>query len=232
MGQDCWSQTEALLTNWCHETIYQIYDSSMSLTHWYQYYQIPPPRIWWQLTSASLSRSLAIWSITNLVFMWRYLSVAYFLMNICKSIYHSVWRLPTSLFIYWHFNIPMPMYSLTKMHTQKCGNFAKTMRMISSHVKFLCFRTCLNNVNVSRWDFECYPHWSADLAQRSRLFICVETKSCCMLSSSIASAVFWVNSAQFFSGKSMSTKQHYFLFLGRSPDHSHLPIAHMPWEDI
>ena len=130
------------------------------------------------------------------------------------STYCSIWRPPTSL------------------STQKCGNFAKTMRMTSSHIQLLCFKTCLNNVNVSRWDFECYPHWSADLAQRSRLFICVETKSWCMLSSSIASAVFWVNSAQFFSGKSMSTKQHHSHFLGRNPDHSHLPIAHMPWEGI
>ena len=60
--------------------------------------------------------------------------------------------------------------------------------------------------------FECDPHRSADLTQRSRLFICVETNNWCMLSSSIASAIFWVNSAQFFSSKSMSMKQHHSQF--------------------
>ncbi len=60
---------------------------------------------------------------------------------------------------------------------------------------------------TSKWHFEYDTHWSADLTQRSRLFICVETNSWCTLSSSIASAVCWVNSTQFFSGKSMSMKQ-------------------------
>ena len=148
------------------------------------------------------------------------------------SIHHSIWRPPTSLTTYCHLKFPIPMCSFTKMHTQKCGNFPKTTTMTFSHVNFLCFRTCLNNVNVSKWDCECDPHWSADLTQRSRLFICVETNSCCMLSLSIACAVFWVNSAQFFSGKSMSMKQHHSHFSGRISHYSHLPIAHMPWEDI
>ena len=57
----------------------------MSLTHWYQYYQILPLRIWQQLTCASLSCSLAIWSMTTVVFMWRHLaSITYLLMNFCK----------------------------------------------------------------------------------------------------------------------------------------------------
>ena len=146
------------------------------------------------------------------------------------SIYHSIWRSPTSLSTYCHLNFPMLMCSLTKMHTQKCGNFEKTMVMTSSHVQALGFRTCLNYVSSSKWNFECDPHWSADLTQRSRLFICVETKSWRMLSSSIASAVCWVNSAQLLSGKSMSMKQHYNLLGWKH--HSHLPIAHMPWEDI
>ena len=67
------------------------------------------------------------------------------------------------------------------------------------------------------WGSECDPYWSADLTHRSRLFICVEINSWCMLSSSIASAVFWVNSAQFFSGKSISMKQYYTHFSGRNP---------------
>ena len=194
-------------------------------------YLIPPPRIWWQLTCASLSCLPAIWHMTNLIFMWRHCSVTYLLMNF-RSIYHSIWRPLTSLWTYCHLNFPMPMCTLTKMHTQKCGNFPKTMRMTWNHDQFSCFRACLNNVNVSKWDFECDPHRSADSTQRSRLFICVETNSWCMVSSSIASAVFWVNSAQFFSGKSMSMKQHQSQFLGRNPDPSHLPIAHIPWEDI
>ncbi len=149
-------------------------------------------------------------------------------------IYHSIWRPLTALSTYCHLNLPMLTYSLTKMHTQKCGNFEKIMRRISSfHLKFLWFRTCLNNVSVSKWHFKCDNHCSADLTQRSRLFICVETNSWCMLSSSIASAVCWVNSAQFFSGKSMSMKQYYSDVSGsQDPYHSHLPIAHMPWEDI
>ena len=110
------------------------------------------------------------------------------------------------------FNFSYANVEFEKMHTQKCGNFENTMIMTSSHVQFLCFRTCLNSVNVNKWHVECDAHWSADLTQRSRLFICVETNSWCMLSSSIASAVCWVNSAQFFSGKSMSMEQHYSLF--------------------
>jgi len=139
------------------------------------------------------------------------------------SIDHFIWRPPTSLSTYCHLIFPMPMYSLTKTHTQKCGNFEKTATMTLSHVQCLYFKTCLNNVNVSKWHFECDPHWSADLTERSRLFICVETNSWCMLSSFIASAVCWVNSAQFFSGKSMSTKQcwvNYSHFSGRN---LHLP---------
>ena len=134
-----------------------------------------------------------------------------------SSIYHSIWIPPTSLSTYFHLNFHILMCSLTKMQTQKCGNFEKTMRMTLSHVQWLCFRTCLNNVNVSKWHFECDPHWSADLTQRSRLFICVETNSWCMLPSSITPAVCWVNSAQFFSGKSMSMKQHYSHFSVRNP---------------
>ncbi len=42
-----------------------------------------------------------------------------------------------------------------KMHTQKCGNFEKTIIMTSSHGQCLYFRTCLNNVNVSKGHFEC-----------------------------------------------------------------------------
>ena len=221
MGHDCWSQWEVLLTNCCHERIYQISASAMSLTHWYQHYQIPLPRIWWQLTCASLSCPLAIWSMTNLIFMWRHLNITYSLINFCKclSFHMMATYLPVHLL---PFKFHMPMDSLTKTHTQKCGNLAKTVITTSSHCLLFFFRTCLNNVNVSKWHFECNPHWSADLTQRSRLFIWVETNSWCMLLSSIALAVCWVSSAQFFSGKSMSMKQHYFHFSGRKHDYSHL----------
>jgi len=64
----------------------QIYASPMSLTHWYQYHQILPPRIWWQLTSISLSFLWVIWSRTNLFFMWRHWNVTHPLMNFCKNL--------------------------------------------------------------------------------------------------------------------------------------------------
>ena len=92
---------EALLTNCSHETTFQIYASSMSLTHWCQYHQILPPRLWWQwLTCDSLSCLLAIWSMTSLVFMWKHWSVAYLLMNICKYLlsYMMATYLPVHLF--------------------------------------------------------------------------------------------------------------------------------------
>ena len=41
------------------------------------------------------------------------------------------------------------MQFLQYVHTQKCGNFEKTMIMTSSHVQCLYFRRCLNNVNAS-----------------------------------------------------------------------------------
>ena len=137
-------------------------------------------------------------------------------------------RLPTSLSTYCHLIFPV---LIDKFLTQKCANFEKTWRMTIVHGVFSRLRTPLNNVNVSKWHFECDPHLSADLTQRSRLFICVETNSWYMLSSSIALAVCRVSSAQFFSGKSMSMKQHYAHFSGRNPHYSHLPTAHMPWVD-
>ena len=107
----------------------------------------------------------------------KYWDVTYFLRNF-TSIYHSIWRPPTSLSTCCHLNFPMLMCNLTKIHTQKCGNFEKTMSMTSSHVQCLCFRTCLSNVTASiKCDFGHDPHWSADLTQRSRLFIWVETNS-------------------------------------------------------
>ncbi len=168
--------------------------------------------------------------MANLVFMQRNWSDTYLLMN--YKYLSFIWRPPTSLSTYFHLIFPMLMCSLTKMHTQKCGNFENTRIITSSHVQCACVKTCLRHLNVSKWHFECDPHSSADLTQRSRLFLCVETNRWCMLSSSIASAVCWVNSAQFFSGKSMSMKQHYFNCSGTNPHHLHLPIVHMPWEDI
>ena len=90
---------EVLLTNCYHETIYQINASSMPLTHCYQYHQIMLLRIWWQLACISLRCSLAIWSMTNLVFMWRHLSIIYLLRNFCKylSFYLKATYLPVHL---------------------------------------------------------------------------------------------------------------------------------------
>ena len=144
MGQCCWSQKEALLTNCCHETIYQTNASPMSLTHC-QLHQILPLRIWWQLTHVSLNCLLAIWR-ANLVFLWRHWSVTYLLMNV----------LQVFIILYKGHLHPCPpigiLYFLCqcaawkKLHTQKCGNFEKIMRMTSSHVKSLYFRTCLNSI--------------------------------------------------------------------------------------
>ena len=76
---------DILLTNCCQETIYHIYVSSMSLTHWYQYCQILPQWMWWQLTCISLCCLLAIWSMTHLVFIWWYWSVTYLLMILLQA---------------------------------------------------------------------------------------------------------------------------------------------------
>ena len=59
------------------------------------------PRIWWHLTCASFSCSFkAIWSMTNLVFMWRHWSVTYLLMNFSKhlSFHMKATYLPFHLF--------------------------------------------------------------------------------------------------------------------------------------
>ena len=118
MGHDCWSQREALLTNCSHEIIYQIYANSMSLTHWYQYYQILPPRIWWQLTCASLSCSLAIWSMTNLVFMCEGIQALLTSWWTFVSIYHSIWRPLTSLPTYFHLSLPMYSCNFTNAYPE------------------------------------------------------------------------------------------------------------------
>jgi len=206
----------------------------MSLTHWYQYIRTTTNNLnmvttnlcFTQLFTGNLKHDL---SLTG--FHLKPLEYYSPSDELFAIIYYSIWRSPTFLSTYCHSSLPVLICSLTKMHTQKWGNFEKTITMTSSHGQSLCFRTCLNNVNVSKWHFECDPHSSADLTQRSRLFICVETNSWCMLSSSIASPVFWVNSAQFFPGKSVSMKPSSPPFFSeRNSCHPHLPIAHMPWE--
>jgi len=132
MGQE-WLQKEASLTNCCHETLYEIYlqchlptDINIIRSCHHEYGNN------WQLTCISLSCLLSIWSMTNVIFMSRYWSVTYLLMNF-TTIYHSIlWKSPTSLSTYCHLIVPMLMCSLAKMHTQKCGNFEKTMRTTSA----------------------------------------------------------------------------------------------------
>ena len=207
----------------------------MSLTHWYEENQLfLPPRIWWQLTCASLSCLSTIWNMINLVTCWRYLSVAYNLMTFCKcvSFYMKATYLPLHLL---PLIFPVLMCSLTKNAYPEMWKFWKNYQNDIIPCPISMFQNMSDgtmSMLFNKWCFECDPHRSADLTQRSRLFICVETNSWCMLSLSIALAVCWVNSAQFFSGKSMSTKQHYSWISGRKSHHSHLPIAHMPWEDI
>ena len=55
----------------------------------------------------------------------------------------------------------------------------------------------------------CGSHWSADLTQRSTLFICDETNSSWRLASSIAFAVSWINSGQFFSALCIPVKHQF-----------------------
>ena len=55
-------------------------------------------------------------------------------------------------------------------------------------------------------------HWSINLTQRSRLFICVDTNSLLRLGSSIAAADLSVSSWQSVSGKSMSVMHDHFCF--------------------
>ena len=135
-----------ILTNWCHETIYQVNASSMSLTHWNQHHQVLPPWISWQLTCVSLScLLLAIWSIINCVFMWRHWSGNYLVMSFCKCLsfhvevtYHPVHLFPSK------FSYADEQFD--QVLTQKCGNFEKTIIMTSFHDLWcLWFRTCLNN---------------------------------------------------------------------------------------
>ena len=128
---------------------------------------------------------------------------------------------------------PLSFILMCSLNFEKCiprnvEILKKLQKATSSHVQCLCFRTCLSNVSVRKCHLN-DSYLSAALTERSTLFIFVETNSWCRPSSSIASAVFRVNSAQSFSGKSMSIKQHYTHFSGWN--HSHLPTAHMPWED-
>ena len=108
----CWWQKEALLTNCCHKTIYQIYAHVMSLTHWYQQHHMLPPRIWWQLTCTSLSFLFAIWSIINLV-LCEALECYFPPDEYLEGFYHSVWRPPTALSSFCHIIFPMLICSLT-----------------------------------------------------------------------------------------------------------------------
>ena len=79
--------------------IYQIYASSMMLTHCHQYHHIMPLRIWWQLTCVWLFCPLATWSMTKFVFMWRHCSVTYKLMIFFQylSFHMKVTYLPVHL---------------------------------------------------------------------------------------------------------------------------------------
>ncbi len=142
-----------------------------------------------------------------------------------KATYHSFHLLPVDFLM-------MMGTCLASMLTQKCGNFVKTALMTPTQSKVSFGKICLSKVNISMLHFECTTDWSAHLTQRSRLFICVDTNSSCKVVSSIASAVWWVNSGQSVSGKSISIGEHYLNFPGRNIHCSHLPIAHMPWEDI
>ena len=150
----------------------------------------------------------------------------------CK-IYHSIWRPPTSLSIYCCL-IPYTHVQFDKMHTQKCGNFEKTMTMTSFHVQFLCFRTCLNNVNVSIVsDILSVTLPKVQIQHKGQDYSSVLKQTavvCChhllhqqfveliQHNSSLVNPCLWSTITPMFSW--------------RNPHHSHLPIAHMLWEDV
>jgi len=173
---------------------------------------------------------------TNLVSMWKHWCVTLILTgswwtfesishSISRSTYHPApYLLP---FKFCHAGV-----QFDKNAYPEVWKFWKNYENDIIPLPMVMFQNMSEQCQCSKWHFGCGPHRSADLIQRSRLFICVETNSWCMLSSFIASAVCWDNSAQFFSGKSMSMKQHYLHFSGRNPHHSHLPTVHMPLEDI
>ena len=85
--------------------------------------------------------------MTNIVFMESNWSVTHLLMNVLQVfiIPYEAAYLPVHLLL---FNFLM--LKLTKMNTQKCGNFEKIMRVTSSHDQSPGIRACLNNVNVSQ----------------------------------------------------------------------------------
>ena len=91
--------------------------------------------------------------------------------------------------------------------TQKCGNLLMTIRITASNEGVFSTKTCLKLVKVWNWILKWNSHWSADLTQRSRLFICVETNNSCKVESSITSAVFVVSSWQSCSGRCISTRK-------------------------
>jgi hypothetical protein len=125
------------------------------------------------IKTATESQKQASYSQT--VVMRQYIRSMLVQCRLPTDIHMKVTYLPVHLL---PFQFSYAMCSLTKMHTQKCGNFETTRIMISPHVQSLYFRACLENDNVSECQhFECDPHRSADLTQRSRLFICVETNS-------------------------------------------------------
>ena len=127
----------------------------MSHTHWCQYHQFMPPRIWWQQTCVSLSCSLGIWSMINLVSIWRHWNITYLPTTFASVHIPYEGHLPPCPPIsIWTF---LCWCEVWHMHTQKCGNFEKTMRITSLHLhRFSCFRTCLSNITrASKWGFEC-----------------------------------------------------------------------------
>ena len=126
MGQDGQSQKEAWLTNCCHETIYWSM-LVMSLTHWYQYHQVLLLRIWFiQLTCGSLSRLLAIWSMTNFVLMWRHWNIAYPLTSFCNylSFHMKATYLPVHLLPF-QFSYANVQFDPEKMHYPEMWKFWK-----------------------------------------------------------------------------------------------------------
>ena len=130
------------------------------------------------------------------------------------------------------FNIYLLKKGIHVQLTQKYGKQLRASQITWLHESSWLTKACLKIVKFYHWNLECDSHLRADLTQRLRLFICVETKSSYRLGSSIASAVFSVNSEQSISGVSMSVEQLCISISHDSKNYFHLANAHIPLEEI
>ena len=136
----------------------QIQANSMTLTHWYQWSQILLPRMWWQLTCASLRCLWAIWSRTDGLVSCEGIGVLLTAWcSFCKDLlFHmKATYLPVHLHMYSHSIFPVLMSSLTK-HIPR--NVEILEKLLESHHPMCNFyiseHVWRDNVNASKWHLE------------------------------------------------------------------------------